>query len=341
MALNIGSSPHLQSNASVTRVMVTLLAALLPGLIAYVVFFGIGVLLQLALAVITAVVTEAAMLALRKRPIQPFLLDGSAVVTGVLLALAIPSLAPWWVIVIGTAFAIVVAKHLYGGLGYNPFNPAMVGYVMLLISFPVEMTQWPAAMSAIGHAITASEAVSAVFGVQSAGLAFDQLTMATPLDHLKTQLPQLGSVSAVVGDSPVFGPLSGQGFDWVAIGYLLGGVFLIARKIISWHIPVAFLGALGVMSGLFYLVDTAQFASPLFHWFAGASILGAFFIATDPVSASTTPRGKLIYGALIGLLVFVIRTWGGYPDAVAFAVLLMNMAVPLIDHYTQPRVFGY
>jgi electron transport complex protein RnfD len=291
----------------------------------------------------------------RKYPVIPFLTDGSAVVTAVLLAMAIPPLAPWWVILVGTAFAIIVAKHLYGGLGYNPFNPAMVGYVMLLISFPQEMTIWLPPISASEAHLGFADTLNFIFTHQlPTGITFDALTEATPLDSLKTHLAlgntvaeireQLGlqsDVNEILSVSPIFGHIGGLGWEWIGGGFLIGGLWLLFMKVISWHIPVAMLGSLTIIALLFSIINPDLYASPLFHLFSGATMLGAFFIATDPVTASTTPQGRLVYGAGIGILAYVIRTWGGYPDAIAFAVLLMNMTVPVIDYYFKPRVFGH
>jgi electron transport complex protein RnfD len=286
------------------------------------------------------VAAEAAMLRLRQRPLAPFLRDSSALVTALLLAVALPPIAPWWLTVIGTLFAIVVAKHLYGGLGYNPFNPAMVGYVVLLISFPLEMTQWlPPAGAGFERPGPGTTLGLILLGRPAGDTAVDAITQATPLDLIQTDIGLARTIEEIAA-SPLFGAVGGTGWEWVNLAFLLGGLWLLFRRIITWHIPVSLLAGLSLAALLFHVVDPSTHASPLFHLFSGASMLGAFFIATDPVSASTTPRGKLIFGAGIGVLVYVIRAWGGYPDGMAFAVLLMNIAVPTIDHYTQPRVFG-
>ena len=332
-------SPHRHQDTSVRGLMVNVLYALLPGMGLYVWFFGWGVVVNAVLATAVAVAAEGAVLYLRGRPVRLFLSDGSAVVTAVLLSLALPPLAPWWVTVIGTAFAIVVAKQLYGGLGYNPFNPAMVGYVVLLISFPREMTAWPAANVVSGQYAGILESLRIVFTGQPVGASLDSFTGATPLDLMKTQLG-LNHTVTEIRESPVFGDFGGNGWEWLGNGFFIGGLWLLYKRVITWHIPVGVLGSLFFMALVFYAFDQGSYPSPLFHLFSGGAILGAFFIATDPVSAATTPKGRLIYGAGIGILTYVIRTWGGYPEGIAFAVLLMNMATPTIDHYTQPRVLG-
>jgi electron transport complex protein RnfD len=341
MNFRTASSPHGHAVASVSEIMRRVLYALVPGVVAYVFFFGWGIVINITIASAAALASEAAVLSLRQRPLQPSLGDASAVVTAVLLALALPPLAPWWLTTLGAAFAIVFAKHLYGGLGYNPFNPAMVGYVVLLISFPREMTAWLPPTLLSTHPLGFFETLSAIItGDLPPGLTLDAVTMATPLDVMKTQLALDHTVSEVRA-SPLFGDFAGKGWEWMGNLFFLGGLWLIYQRVITWHIPVAMLGSLFAMALVFALGDPDGHPSAMFHLFSGATILGAFFIATDPVTASTTPRGRLIYGAGIGLLTYIIRTWGGYPDGVAFAVLLMNSAVPLIDHYTQPRVFGH
>ncbi|MCG2634251.1 MAG: electron transport complex subunit RsxD [Gammaproteobacteria bacterium] len=339
----VASSPYLDGGYSLRGVMLQVLLALVPAYLVYVWQFGPGILITTLLAMTTGLAAEALMLRVRQRPLWPFLSDGSVLVTAALLTLALPPLVPWWVVVIGTLFAVVVAKQLYGGLGYNPFNPAMAGYVVLLISFPLELTRWSAPQSLLADPVGLVDSLNMIFGVGGTApvLALDALTMATPLDQMKVQIPLLGSVEAALASSPVFGAIGGQGGEWVVGAYLLGGLYLLWRRVINWHIPVALLVGLGLMAGLFHLLDAARYPDPLFHLFSGAAMIGAFFIATDPVSAATSNRGRLIYGAGIGVMIYLIRTWGGYPDGVAFAVLLMNMLVPLIDYYTPPRVYGH
>ena len=331
------SSPHLPVSESVPVMMQRVLLALIPGITCSFWVFGWGILINILLAAVTAIIAEAGMLMLRKRPLQPALLDGSALLTGVLLALALPPLAPWWIPVIGSLFAIVIAKQLYGGLGYNPFNPAMAGYVVLLISFPLELTLW----SPAGESLALGDTFMLVFtGSLPANLSLDAITMATPMDTIKTQLGLSKTLTEIRG-GPLFGSFAGAGWEWINTWFLLGGLWLLQQKVIQWHIPTGMLGGLFVIALVFYIINPDIYSSPLFHLFSGAAMLGAFFIATDPVSASTTPRGRIYYAAGVGLLTYIIRTWGGYPDGVAFAVLLMNMAAPTIDYYTRPRVYGH
>ena len=333
-------SPFISKPDSVAQIMLKVLLALLPGIALYVWYFGAAILVSIMLASITALTIEAAMLKLRNRPIAPFLKDNSALLTAWLLALSIPPLAPWWLVVVGTAFAIAIAKHLYGGLGNNMFNPAMVGYAVLIISFPVQMTHWVAPQGLVIAELGFAEQLQYIFlGVLPQGLSLDALTMATPLDTLKTHLHLDESVQQIL-NMPIYGQIAGSGSEMVAWGFLFGGLYLLASRIISWHIPFAFLGTLFAIAGIFHLADPTHYVAPLFHLFSGAAILGAFFILTDPVSSPTTNNGRLIYAAGAALLTYLIRVFGGFPDGVAFATLLMNICVPLIVLYTQPKVFG-
>ena len=329
-------APFLLKDASVSQVMTQVCLALIPGIAAYAWLIGPAVLVQIVIASLAALLAEAAMLKVRGKPQAMFLSDGSAVVTAWLIALAFPPLAPWWLVVTGTVFAIVVAKHLYGGLGQNPFNPAMIGFAVCIVSFPALMSQWPS----VGLQLSLVEQIDVILGLAP---RVDALTGATPLDALKTAL-KLGEgsidVAHLLANQDIYGNFAGRGWEWVAAGYLLGGLWMWQRKLITWHVPGAFIGAMVLVSGGLWLVNPGQFANPLFHLFSGGAMLGAFFIATDPVSGCTTPRGKLIFGAGAGLLTYIIRVFGGYPDGVAFAVLLMNLCAPLIDLLTQPPIFG-
>jgi electron transport complex protein RnfD len=343
MRLAPTAPPHVRPAGSVTRVMGEVLLALVPATVAWVWYFGPGLLFNMAVAVGTAVACEAAVLALRGRAPARQLADLSAVVTAVLLAFALPPLTPWWITATGAAFAIVFAKQLYGGLGFNPFNPAMAGYVVLLISFPEVMTRWlpPAGVAPDAPALGLLDTLRVTLtGALPEGLAWDAVTGATPLDDVKTQVGLARTIQEATA-GPLYGDLGARGWEWVANWTALGGLYLLWRRIIRWQIPVAFILGLCVPATLFWLLDPGVHPSPAFHLFSGAAMLGAFFIATDPVSAATSPSGRIVYGAGIGLLVFVIREWGGYPDAVAFGVLLMNMAVPAIDHFTRPRTYGH
>jgi electron transport complex protein RnfD len=318
------------------------LIALAPAIVIHIAFFGAGLVIQLVLGIATALLAEAIALRLRHKPVRPFLTDGSALITAVLLAFCLPPLAPWWLIVSGTAFAILLAKHLYGGLGSNPFNPAMVGYAVLLVSFPQHLTRWlPPDVGGLASVdMKLIDTLYAIFvGALPAHLTWDAVTSPTPLDAVRTGL-KMGLTLQEAQTVPTFGALGGRGWEWINLAVFGGGVWLLATKIIRWHIPLAVLAGLAIPAAVMHAVDPGSYAGALFQVTAGASMLGAFFIATDPVSAATSDRGRLIYGFGIGLIAYTIRTWGGYPDGIAFAVLLMNLAVPLIDRYTIPRIYG-
>jgi electron transport complex protein RnfD len=317
MAVIAAQPPHVIAGFTVPRVMFQVLAALLPVLAVQVYLFGTRTLLLVVVAAIAALACEALALRLRHRSVRPFLRDGSVLVTAVLIALAVPPTLSPWLLVLGVAVAVLLAKHAYGGLGQNPFNPAMVGYAVLLVSFPLEMTRWPAP-----------------------GGDWDAMTGATALDALRTGLRQSYTMKEILA-GPAFGRVGAGGGEWINLAALAGGVYLLVRRVVRWHIPVAMLAGIAVPAALFHAFDPGAYAGASFHLAAGATMLGAFFIATDPVSAATSDRGRLVYGAGIGLLTWIIRTWGGFPDGVAFAVLLMNLSVPLIDRYTVPRIHGH
>jgi electron transport complex protein RnfD len=336
-----GGAPHYPPPTTVSGVMRQVLFALAPAIAAHAWYFGPGMLVQIAVACAFALAFEAIMLRLRGKPLKVYLGDFSAVVTAVLFALCIPPLAPWWIAATGMFFAIVVAKHLYGGLGHNLFNPAMVGYVVALISFPVAMTAWllPTPLADLQPGL-GDTLYSIATGRAPAGLGWDAVTGATPLDSLRTGVA-MGRMVSEVRQAPIFGDFGGLGWEWIANWYALGGIYLLWRRIVTWHVPVTMIGSVLFLGTAAWLMDPGSNPSPLQHVFSGALIVGAFFIATDPVSGCTSGRGRMLFGAGVGVLTLVIRRWGGYPDGVAFAVLLMNMAAPLIDRYTRPRIFGH
>ncbi|MBU3823205.1 MAG: electron transport complex subunit RsxD [Candidatus Oceanisphaera merdipullorum] len=346
MALTISSSPHDRAPLDTPTLMRRVCYCLIPGIAAQWWFFGAGSLIQMLLAVLTAYLAEALVLALRGRRFTA-LKDNSALLTALLIGIAIPPLAPWWLVVIGTAFAIIVAKQLYGGIGQNLFNPAMIAYVLLLVSFPLHMTTWLPPLELQLYPVSFADSVSAIFtGFTQDGFSPHQLreladgtTMATPLDTLKTGFTQ-GHTAQEILANPVFGTLAGLGWNWVNLAYLAGGLIMLKLRLTSWTIPVSILLSLFVASVIGFLFAPDGTASPTLHLLSGATMLGAFFIATDPVTAATTFKGRLVYGALIGILIYLIRTLGGYPDAVAFAVLLANLTVPMIDALTKPTTYG-
>lgn len=336
-------APYIAPTHSVTETMLHVLGALIPAALAYVWYFGPGFVFNLIVAAVFCAGGEALVVRARGRKPEAALADGSALVTAALLAFALPALTPWWVTAIASLFAIVVAKHLYGGLGFNVFNPAMVGYVVVLVAFPMEMNLWVAprmgdidythltVLQTLGYTLT---------GSLPDALTFDAISRATPLDAMQSGLRNMHTY-AEIRANPLMGDFGGRGWEWIGNCVAVGGFWLLIRKIIHWQIPTGvLLGLLGPAS-VAYLVDPGTNAGPGFHLFSGATILCAFFIATDPVSAATSPKGRFVYGLGIGFLIFCIRKWGSYADGVAFAVLLMNMATPAIDYLTRPRIVGH
>lgn len=319
------SGPYLKSRLSLDAVMFRVSLALMPGGLMMGWQWGWGLLFHLCIALLTAWGCETLVMLIRRRPALPALRDGSATLTALLLALSLPPLTPWWITLTGTALAIVLAKQLYGGLGHNLFNPAMVAYAILLVSFPRLMTMWPeASLDLVDTARCITDRAT-----------FDGLTGATPLDAVKTQWAQ----TRESGLLPHFDPVAAKQ-AWVNLGFLLGGLLLLSQRLIDWRIPSGFLGGLLTISLIAYLLEPQHYPTPLFQLSAGAAQLGAFFIATDPVTAAATPRGRWIYAGGAGVIVAFIRLGGVYADGVAFAILLMNLAVPTLDRYTRPRVYG-
>ncbi|MEO7148695.1 MAG: RnfABCDGE type electron transport complex subunit D [Rhodanobacteraceae bacterium] len=334
-------APHLPAQTTVRRVMGDVLIALIPGVIAQVWYFGFGVLVQIALAIVFAIIFEAAMLRARGCPQMPFIADLSAPVTAVLFALCIPAWTLWWIACVAMFAAIVFAKQLYGGLGRNIFNPAMAGYVVVLIAFPLALARWPAPAPLAAHTLDFGDTLHAIFsGHLPMNMSWDTLAQATPLDTVKIEAAR-GYTLAEIRNNPVFGDFGGKGWEWIANWYALGGLYLLWRRVIHWQVPVALLGATILLTVPAWIVDPDVNPLPLQHVFSGGLMLAAFFIATDPVTGATTPRGRLVFGAGVAALTLAIRRWGAYPDGVAFAVLLMNACVPLLDRITKPRVYGY
>lgn len=332
------SSPHVTRNNSTSGVMQKVLLAMLPGILALTLFFGWGTLIQVFICCICAVVFEALAVWLRRQSISFFLSDYSAIVTAVLLGVALPPSAPYWVGVVGMFVAIIFGKQVYGGLGNNPFNPAMVAYALLLVSFPVQMTSWLQPYHALQSQSWSVPSISHSLSMIFAGVNVDGYSGATPLDLIRNR-------GAITLSELWSSDLSLNSFAFanqmVALCWLAGGAVLLYLRVFTWHTPISLIATLFVTAALFYGYDPDNYLDPLSHLMLGATMLGAFFIATDPVSSATSTRGRLVFGAGIGLLVFIIRTWGNYPEAFAFAVLLMNLAAPMIDQYTKPRAYGH
>lgn len=336
-------APFLKPGTAVSSIMLQVLVALVPAALAHVWYFGPGLIFNLVVATAFCVGGEALVMHLRGRDPAAALSDYSAVVTAALLSFALPSLTPWWVTATASLFAIIVAKHLYGGIGFNVFNPAMAGYVVALVAFPVEMNLWVAPrMGDIDYvSLTTLQTLQfTLTGSLPDALSFDAVSRATPLDAMQSGLRNMRTY-AEIRANPLMGDFGGRGWEWLGNYFAIGGFWLLLRKVIRWQIPTGVLIGLLLPATLMYIISPGSNAGPGFHLFSGATILCAFFIATDPVSAATSPRGRLIYGFGIGLLIFAIRKWGAYADGVAFAVLLMNMVTPALDHLARPRIVGH
>ncbi|MHC8363632.1 RnfABCDGE type electron transport complex subunit D [Pseudomonas sp. LS2P72] len=313
------------------QAMKLVLLATVPGMLVFFWLYGWGVLINLILAGVTALAVEATVLRLRKLALKPTFSDGSALVSATLLALALPPYCPWWLTVCAAAFAMVFGKHLYGGVGKNPFNPAMLGIALVLVTFPQQMTHWPSS-----HGLDLIGGLQHVFGF-SLGQTPDAWVQATALDSLR--INKSLTMDELFAANPAFGHFGGRGMEWVNLAFLAGGAFLLQRRVFSWHAPVGMLASLFIISLLCWNGSGSDsHGSPLFHLLTGASMLGAFFIVTEPVSGAKSPSARLLFGAGVGLLTYLIRTWGGYPDGVAFAVLLMNLCVPALERFAASRL---
>ena len=322
--LVISQSPHLHAKNSVQKIMYLVIIALIPALALSFYLFGIGAIIVTSVSVISAIIFEwlITKYLLKKKPT---VWDGSAALTGLLLAFNVPSNLPIWIIIIGVIVAIGIGKMSFGGLGQNPFNPAILGRVFLLISFPVQMTSWPKP--------------------HQFGKYLDAISGETALGTLKEGVRNGDAISQIMDKVPsymdMFYGFMGGSFGEISAGLLiLGGLFLLIKKVISWHIPVSIILTVAIFTGIFWQIDPTKYADPLFHLLTGGIILGAFFMATDYVSSPMSNWGKIIFGIGIGALTIIIRLWGAYPEGVSFAILIMNAFVPLIDRAFKPKLFG-
>ena len=336
------SGPFAHGFSSVQKTMFLVLLALMPATVSNLYLFGWPAILLFTVTVGACVAVEAACLALAGKPGMATLADCSAILTGWLLAMSLPPWAPWWIGVLAAIFAIALAKHAFGGLGQNVFNPAMVGRTVMLISFPVSMTIWVAP-----HPLFSAGAPGLLeaFAIPFGGNVPDTMSAASALGYVKTELSRGIPVTQSMAQVPdlmdmALGYRAGSLGETSALLILAGGLFLMAKRIISWHIPASMMGSLFLIAALFHAIDPAPFTSGTFHLMSGATFLGAFFIATDYVTSPVSKSGQIIFGIGVGLLTWSIRNFAGYPEGVAFAVLLMNSLTPIIDQYTRPRAFG-
>lgn len=324
--LTVSGSPHVHDNQSVKKIMYGVIFAMIPALIVSVYFFGLGSVKVLTVSIISCLVFEYL--------IQKYIIkggrtitDGSAIITGILLAFNVPSNLPIWIIIVGAFVAIGIAKMSFGGLGKNIFNPALVGRVFLLISFPVEMTSWPKPKPLFAESVT-----DAITGPTPLGILKEGLNAGKTVSELTSQLPTY--VEQLIGN------MGGSLGEVSAIALIIGAIYMLMRKIITWHIPVGYLGSVILFAGILWLINPEQFVNPLFHLVTGGMMLGVFFMATDMVSSPMSPKGMMIFGIGCGVITMLIRIWGAYPEGVSFAILLMNAATPLLNKSLKPKRFG-
>jgi len=323
--LNVSPSPHLHGKESTQKLMLNVVLALIPAFITSVFYFGTGAVIVTVISVASCLLFEYLIQRfILKRPLS--ITDGSALVTGILLAFNLPSNIPVLIIIIGSFISIAVAKMTFGGLGNNPFNPALVGRVFMLISFPVQMTSWPLPKG---------------FGTGY----LDAVTGATPLAVIKEGIKNGEPLSQLMDKIPTpsqmfLGDMGGSMGEVAAIALIIGFVYLLWRKVITWHIPVSIIGTMAIFTAILWFVNPEKNADPGFHILAGGVLLGAIFMATDYVTSPMNPKSMIIYGFGIGLITVIIRVWGAYPEGVSFAILIMNAFVPLMNTYIKPKRFG-
>lgn len=337
------TGPYTHEKSTISRTMLWVMVALTPATAFGIYQFGLPALWLFIITILACVLSEAFCLYVAGKPIKPFLLDGSAILTGWLLAMTLPPWAPWWIAVLGALLAIVVGKQVFGGIGQNLFNPAMVARVALLISFPLEMTTWVVPHPFFTEASPdLLESLHITFDLKN---EFDGVSSATILGHIKTELDRGIVLSEIWGGSynPLdlfIGKVAGSLGETSAILLFAGGLMLLFTRIISWHIPLSMMVSIAILATVFNWYDGDRYPHALYHLLSGATLLGAFFIATDLVTSPVTKKGQLLFGTGCGALVFIIRTWAGYPEGMAFAVMLMNGFTPMIDHYIKPRIYG-
>ncbi|NQX79597.1 MAG: RnfABCDGE type electron transport complex subunit D [Hyphomicrobiaceae bacterium] len=335
--------PHAHSMTSISNVMMLVILALLPTTLFGLYVFGWPAIFLFLVTIVSALFFEAICLAIAQKSITRYLFDGSALLTGWLVAMTLPPWAPWWIGVLGSGIAIIIGKHLYGGLGQNPFNPAMVARIMLLISFPLHMTTWimPAPLLSDGAPGIIEGFTITFFG----DAKFDAISQASVLDYVSAELGRSRTLESILPETFSYlnltlGQVPGCIGETSALLILIGGVMLLITRTITWHIPVSLIVTTIVLASICNILDPNRYPDAVFHLTSGSLIFCAFFIATDYVTSPTAPTAQLVYGVGIALLTFVIRTWAAFPEGVGFAILFMNACTPLIDHFIRPRVFG-
>lgn len=321
----ISGSPHVHGEESTKKIMYSVVIAMLPMFLVSIYFFGLNALRVVAISVASCLLIEWL--------IQKYMIkgpntisDGSALVTGMLLAFNVPANIPWWMLVIGAAVSIGIAKMSFGGLGKNPFNPALVGRVFMLISFPVAMTTWP-----VPHPVFSNTVLDAVTGPTPLGILKEGLAQGLTVEEITKNIDY---IDLLIGNR------GGSLAEMCAIAILIGGLFLIIRKVIDWQTPVIIIATVAIIAGICWLINPAQYVNPLYHILSGGLLLGAFFMATDMVTTPMTMGGKIVFSIGVGALTIIIRLWGAYPEGMSFAILIMNAFVPLINKGFKPKCFG-
>lgn len=320
--LTVSPSPHVHTDDSTRKIMYRVVYAMIPALLWSVFVFGLDA-LRVTLIAVAACLAFEYLIQKYLMKVTPSITDGSALITGILLAFNVPAGIPWWIIVIGSLAAIGIGKLSFGGLGSNIFNPALVGRVFLLISFPVQMTSWP---------VTRQSDVDTVTSATPLGVIKEGLTNGTPVSQLLPELPATSDM--------LLGNIGGSLGEISALMLILGGLYMLFKKVITWHIPVSVIASVGVIAAIFWLADPQSYVNPVYHLLTGGLMLGAIFMATDMVSSPMTPKGQIIYGVGIGVITISIRLFGAYPEGISFAILIMNAFTPLINTYVKPKRFG-
>ncbi|MBN1987158.1 MAG: RnfABCDGE type electron transport complex subunit D [Prolixibacteraceae bacterium] len=320
--LTVSPSPHVHSDDSTQKIMYRVVLAMVPALAWSVFVFGIDALRVILIAVLACLAFEY-LIQKYLMKIKPSVMDGSALVTGILLAFNVPSNLPWWIIIIGSLAAIGIGKLSFGGLGHNIFNPALVGRVFMLISFPVQMTSWP---------VNTQSGIDAVTSATPLSIIKEGISNGTPISEISKNLPSALEM--------FWGGIGGSLGEISAALLILGGLYMLYKKVITWHIPVSIIATVGIMAGIFWMVNPEIYINPVYHILTGGLMLGAIFMATDMVSSPMTPKGQIIYGIGIGVITISIRLFGAYPEGISFAILIMNAFTPLINYYVKPKRFG-
>ncbi|WP_422667074.1 RnfABCDGE type electron transport complex subunit D [Buchnera aphidicola] len=340
--------PNIYISYSIKKIMFLVLFACIPGICTKCYFFGVNVLLQILFSIIISLLFEIIILIIRRKNFKLYLCDYSVIVTGVLFGVSLPSFIPWWIIVIGLFFSIIIAKHLYGGIGQNIFNPAMLGYAVLLVSFPLYMTNWKESNNSFSLIENVQQSFNIIFSKNSiytvkensiVPIVPEFFSQATPLNDIR--INSHFHYDTVLSTSMLFNKnISAQkSWTWINISFLFGGLFLLYKNVICWRIPCSFLISLGFLSTITWFFNQQLFTSPTVHLLSGGTMICAFFIATDPVTTACSNIGRIILGIIIGFLVWILRNYSVYPDSIAFSILFSNMLVPLIDYFI--RLSGY